>query len=185
MTKREIMKKAHEIARQMEGHYHARLALGLRLAWKEKKEKKEEKKELTVGTILPGWGEKWDGFWEELEECGSPHLKKNITFERFRRVTLGEAEFTTLKSPEWYKIQKDLVTRTEIIRETEKAIQVRVEWKSNNPHWDETEEGTSTDWLPKSQIERDGDIILIPQWLAKKKNIVGQPISIVKEVEDR
>lgn len=41
MTKREIMKKAHEIARQMEGHYHARMALGLRLAWREKKEMKE------------------------------------------------------------------------------------------------------------------------------------------------
>jgi len=179
MTKREIMKKAHEIARQMEGHYHARLALGLRLAWKEWK---EEKKELTVGTVLPGWGEKWDGFWEKLEECGSPHLT-NITFERFRRVTLGEAEFTTLKSPEWYKVQKDMVTRTEIIRETEKAIQVRVEWECRNPHYDEVESGTSTDWLPKSQIQWDGDVILIPEWLAKKKNLVGQPISIVKEVE--
>lgn len=181
MTKREIMRRAHEIARQMEGHYHARLALGLRLAWREKKEM--EKQEITVGTILPGWGEKWDGFWEELEERGSPHLKKNITFERFRRVTLGEAKFTTLKSPEWYKVQKDMVTRTEIIRETEKAIQVRVEWKSHNPHYDEVESGTCTDWLPKSQIQWDGDVILIPEWLAKKKNIVSQPISIVKEVE--
>jgi len=140
-----------------------------------------EKQEITVGTILPGWGEKWDGFWEALGEI-DPLGKKNIVFDRFLRVTLGEKKFTTLKSPEWYKVQKDMVTRSDILRETEKAIQVRVEWKSHNPHSDEVESGTSTDWLPKSQIERDGDIILIPQWLAKKKNLVGQPISIVKEV---
>ena len=177
MTKREIMKKAHEIARQMEGHYHARLALGLRLAWKEWKEKKE----LKVGTVLPGWGEKWDGFWEALGEI-DPLGKKNIVFDRFLRVTLGEKKFTTLKSPEWYKVQNDMFTRSEIIRETEKAIQVRVEWESRNPHYDEVETGSSTDWLPKSQIQRDGDVILVPEWLAKKKNLVGQPISIVKEV---
>lgn len=180
MTKREIMKKAHEIARQMEGHYHARLALGLRLAWEEKKEA-EMKKELTVGTILPGWGKKWDGFWESKEEL-DPLGKKNIVWDSFLRVTLGEKAFTTLKSPEWYKVQKDMVTRTEIIRETEKAIQVRVEWECRNPHYDEVETGSSTDWLPKSQIQRDGDVILVPEWLAKKKNLVGQPISIVKEV---
>lgn len=180
MTKREIMKKAHEIARQMEGHYHARLALGLRLAWKEKK-MKDGKQELAVGTEIPGWGEKWDGFWEALGEI-DPLRKKNIVFDRFLRVTLGEKAFTTLKSPEWYKVQKDMVTRTEIIRETEKAIQVRVEWECRNPHYDEVETGSSTDWLPKSQIKRDGDVILVPEWLAKKKNLVGQPISIVKEV---
>lgn len=30
-----IMKRAHEIAREMEGHYSARLAEGLRMAWVE------------------------------------------------------------------------------------------------------------------------------------------------------
>jgi|GEM_PF-2872116 len=35
MTLQEIMKRAHEIARQCEGDYQARLALGLRQAWAE------------------------------------------------------------------------------------------------------------------------------------------------------
>lgn len=35
MTKREIMVRAHEIARTMEGHYTARMSAGLRQAWME------------------------------------------------------------------------------------------------------------------------------------------------------
>src|SRR5690554_4896083 len=35
MTQAEIMRRAHEIARQCEGDYRARLALGLRQAWLE------------------------------------------------------------------------------------------------------------------------------------------------------
>lgn len=35
MTKKEIMVRAHELARQMVGDYQARLALGLRQAWRE------------------------------------------------------------------------------------------------------------------------------------------------------
>lgn len=35
MTKKEIMIRAHELARQMIGDYRARLALGLRQAWRE------------------------------------------------------------------------------------------------------------------------------------------------------
>lgn len=37
MDKREIMKRAHQIARTLEGHYHARLSLALRMAWVEAK----------------------------------------------------------------------------------------------------------------------------------------------------
>jgi len=35
MTRAEIMRRAHEIARQMEGDYRARLVYGLRQAWRE------------------------------------------------------------------------------------------------------------------------------------------------------
>jgi len=38
--RREIMKRAHELARQMEGDYIARLALGLRQAWRKAREEK-------------------------------------------------------------------------------------------------------------------------------------------------
>lgn len=37
MNKQEIMKRAHELAKGFEGHYHARLALALRQAWAEAK----------------------------------------------------------------------------------------------------------------------------------------------------
>lgn len=37
MDLRSIMKRAHEIARTLVGHYHARLAYGLRIAWAEAK----------------------------------------------------------------------------------------------------------------------------------------------------
>lgn len=43
MTKREIMKRAHEIAKKLEGHYSARLVIALRQAWKEAKAVKELK----------------------------------------------------------------------------------------------------------------------------------------------
>lgn len=42
MTKREIMKRAHEIAKKLEGHYSARLVIALRQAWKEAKEMGEK-----------------------------------------------------------------------------------------------------------------------------------------------
>lgn len=37
MNKQEIMKRANELAKGFEGHYHARLALALRQAWAEAK----------------------------------------------------------------------------------------------------------------------------------------------------
>lgn len=37
MTKRDLMKRGHEIARSLEGNYSARLSAGLKQAWSEKK----------------------------------------------------------------------------------------------------------------------------------------------------
>lgn len=45
-----IMKRAHELAQQMEGHYAARLSLALREAWKEAKEVKETKLPALTGS---------------------------------------------------------------------------------------------------------------------------------------
>ncbi len=44
-----IMKRAHEIARTLDGHYQARMSFALRQAWKESK---EESKEVSVDEII-------------------------------------------------------------------------------------------------------------------------------------
>lgn len=48
MTLREIMTRAHELAKTYEGHYQARLSLGLREAWAEAKETKNIKEYVEV-----------------------------------------------------------------------------------------------------------------------------------------
>ena len=45
---RRIMVRAHELARGFEGDYQARLALALRLAWKEERREKMSKKRLVI-----------------------------------------------------------------------------------------------------------------------------------------
>lgn len=49
MTKREMMVKAHQMAKQMIGDYSARLALALRTLWAAAKKGLETMKELIVG----------------------------------------------------------------------------------------------------------------------------------------
>ncbi|SEN77879.1 hypothetical protein [Lihuaxuella thermophila] len=46
--KAQIMKRAHQLAKQMIGDYAARLALALRLAWKEAKEMEDQIVTITV-----------------------------------------------------------------------------------------------------------------------------------------
>jgi hypothetical protein len=48
---KQIMKRAHEMARNFEGDYQARLALALRIAWKEQKEEKEMTKEELIAKV--------------------------------------------------------------------------------------------------------------------------------------
>ena len=57
---KKIMKRAHELAKEMEGDYRARMSLALRQAWREEKEEsKEMKKERVKVThvIDKGWVE--------------------------------------------------------------------------------------------------------------------------------
>lgn len=37
MTKQQMMRDAHQLAKTFEGHYHARLALAMRIIWKKAK----------------------------------------------------------------------------------------------------------------------------------------------------
>ena len=57
-----------------------------------------------------------------------------------------------------------------IVKETEKAIQVETVRRRQRPSG-KVRESTFSDWLPKSQIERIGDYIVIPGWLADKKQV--------------
>lgn len=63
-------------------------------------------------------------------------------------------------------------TKLEIVKETEKAIQIDLKWsitcKYTNGEFDCREKEVKT-WLPKSQIEIYDDAIVIPVWLAKEK----------------
>lgn len=59
---------------------------------------------------------------------------------------------------------------TSIARETEKAIQVETIRRRQRPSG-KVREGTFSDWLPKSQVERIGDYLSIPRWLGDKKQV--------------
>ena len=53
---RNIMKRAHEIARSLEGDYRARMSLALRMAWEESR--RMEKKIIGIGH-QPSGGKEW------------------------------------------------------------------------------------------------------------------------------
>lgn len=53
-----VMKRAHELARNMEGDYTARLVISLRQAWKEAKKKKVKEVRLALNH-QPSGGKEW------------------------------------------------------------------------------------------------------------------------------
>ena len=55
--KRNIMKRAHEIARSLEGDYRARMSIALRQAWKEVKEM--ERNMVIKINHQPSGGKEW------------------------------------------------------------------------------------------------------------------------------
>ena len=59
---------------------------------------------------------------------------------------------------------------TSIIKETEKAIQVETVRRRQRPSG-KVRESTFSDWLPKSQVERIGDYLVIPRWLGNNKQV--------------
>lgn len=83
---KEVMKRAHELAKQMEGHYVARLALALRQAWTEIKNGLE-----TIASRIKDAARKEDGVslqanvWEK-------HGKRRIYFNEYA-TKLGYFEF--------------------------------------------------------------------------------------------
>ena len=59
MNKAQIMKRAHELAKGFEGHYHARLSLALRMAWAEAKVASQPKTTIISVKHQPSGGKEW------------------------------------------------------------------------------------------------------------------------------
>ena len=77
--KRNLMMRAHELARNLEGDYRARMSLALRQAWKEEKEMEMVK---LVGT------EKQVAWAEDIRRENIEYLEKRIqNFERRAAAT--------------------------------------------------------------------------------------------------
>lgn len=149
MDKRKIMKKAVELAKQMIGDWAARMALALKMVWAEAKK-------------------------VVANEVGAINVK-----EGYKAVKLGDFETEQeedLQGPKRKWIRKGTI---ELLRETEKAIQVEMRYteiyrlyKSNGElRREKTEDKKYIEWLPKSQIEVQDGYIFVKDWIAEEKMI--------------
>jgi len=68
-----------------------------------------------------------------------------------------------------------------IVKETEKAIQIKIDNTVNRRRGPKTY--TSCEWLPKSQIAILGDYIAVADWLPKRKGLPA--IKIVLDLNNR
>lgn len=132
MTKaslRMIMVKAHKLARKMEGDYQARLALGLRLAWAEKKMngKKISIKDLEK-MILEKDNTKTEIAVNEWKKYGKHRIYINVKVKNRRRgvtsfIDLNTNEVVTKqngKCKDWIMSLVEAVD--EIVKEHKQAI---------------------------------------------------------------
>ena len=146
---RRIMVRAHELARGMEGDYQARLALALRIAWKEERGKKEEKEMAKI----------------------EKRLYDSVI------VRLGQHESKTLEFGN-YAVRKGIIEIAEetekaiYIRFVGKLAEVDIETGQIIEEY-ENEYANRGAWLPKSQIIIGENYIEVPKWLARKYEIFG------------
>lgn len=150
MNKREIMKKAVELAKQMVGDWVARMALSLKKVWAEAK------------AVV-------------ANEVGAINAK-----EGYKVVKLGrfetEQEETLMFGSKRKWIRKGTI---EITRETEKAIEIKMEYTETYRNYkpngelrrEKTEDKKYIEWLPKSQIEVQNGYIFVKDWIAKEKMV--------------
>lgn len=87
---KKIMKRAHELARQMEGHYAARLSLALREAWKEAKEVEKTKLPALIGS------EKQIKWAEEIRQVVIENKGKKKLPQRCNKTLIISAMSTTV-----------------------------------------------------------------------------------------
>ena len=150
MNKRQIMKKAVELAKQMVGDWIARMALALKKVWAEAK------------AVV-------------ANEVGAINAK-----EGYKTVKLGdfetEQEETLMFGSRRKWIRKGTI---EITRETEKAIEIEMKYTETYRNYkpngelrrEKTEDKKYIEWLPKSQIEVQDGYIFVKDWLTKAKMI--------------
>jgi hypothetical protein len=149
-TLREIMKKAHQIAKNLIGDYQARLSYGLKVAWAEYKE-----------------GNKMDARGKALQEAVKKLAEQKIDTGIF--IPLGKTIWNINSS---WRTELNITVE----KETEKALQLKVEVQS----FKDEKAGQKTEkleWVPKSQIEIMGDYIATEAWVARNKFIPAYRIT--------
>lgn len=133
---------------------------------------------LQVGMKIKGWSDD-QNFWDELDELGYNY--QGISTERHLELLIGQQEIINFKEDEE---EVKTSTSVEIRKETEKAIEIAIEFTTHEIYDGEVENeqsGKISYWLPKSQIEIEKDKITVPDWLAKEKGITryGNKVSII------
>lgn len=156
INKKEVMQKAVELAKKMEGDWIARMALALKMVW---------------ALIKKGVKKMAEEIRKEVDEYGDIEItirRNNGNIPTCTRTFLlyeGERELHGRK------------IRVERVKETEKAVLFRFFDEDEFFTFDDMteeeymEEFAPTAWLPKSQMGEYEGAIEIPQWLGKKKDI--------------
>jgi len=133
MTLQEIMKKAHHIAkRQLIGDYQAKLALALRMVWREvKKQKTMEELPALTGTpkqvawakdIRKRMAERLLEIIEHRKRVGVPYDYQQNLFARLMEVTNSKFWIETMVfHNHWNYTEKRLLPQIEEALEKEKA----------------------------------------------------------------
>jgi len=139
--KRNVMKRAHQIAKSLEGDYRARMSLALRKAWKEEKGMAKIEKRLCDSVIV---------------RLGQ-HESKTLEFGNYavRKGTIEIAEETE---------------KAIYIRFVGRLADVDTETGLTIEEY-ENEYANRGAWLPKSQIIIGENYVEVPKWLARKYEI--------------
>ena len=146
MNKREIMKKAVELAKQMIGDWVARMALALRMVWAEAKKVVANEVGVKEGYKAVKLG---DFETEQEEDLQGPKRKW---------IRKGTIEITR----ETEKAIQVQMVYVETYRNYKASGELRRE---------KTEAKKYIEWLPKSQIEIQNEYIFVKDWIAKEKMI--------------
>lgn len=91
---KQIMKRAHEIAKELEGDYMARMSIALRMAWAEFRTE-TEKTEMgwKVETLIKMGASRWQKYGKDrvyLSSCGAQII--NLSVERYNSGNICYAE---------------------------------------------------------------------------------------------
>jgi hypothetical protein len=136
---------------------------------------------LQIGMKIKGWSDD-QNFWDELDELGYNY--QGISTERY--LELGSQQNIINFKEDDEEVRTS--TSVEIRKETEKAIEIVVEFTTYEIFDGEIENeqsGKYSYWLPKSQVKMEEEKIIIPDWLAKEKGITryGNKVSIITELK--